>query len=134
MIFHSYVSLPKGIIYDGLPKCLFLVLLINCYSLRAASYCAFQTMTGLNCLVVSSPLKPHISQLGLLFPNIWKNKSHVPNILTSHIMTFPATSISSRDFPATQCITTPCLWRRSRSGCRTCDRRPAFVPRSGAGR
>ena len=35
---------------DGLPKCLFLVLLINCNSLRAASYCALKTMTGLNSL------------------------------------------------------------------------------------
>ena len=35
-------------IYDGLPKCLFLVLLINRNSLRAASYCAFKTMTDLN--------------------------------------------------------------------------------------
>ena len=36
--------------YDGLPKCLFLVLLINRNSLRAASYCAFKTMTDLNSL------------------------------------------------------------------------------------
>ena len=77
VIFHSYVSLPKGIIYDGLPKCLFLVLLINRYSLRAASYCAFQTMTDLNWLVVSSPLT-NISQLGLLFP-IYGKIRNVPN-------------------------------------------------------
>ena len=78
MIFHSYVSLPKGIICDGLTKCLFLVLLINRYSLRAASYCAFQTMTDPNWLVVSNPLKPHISQLGLLFPIYGKIKSSKP--------------------------------------------------------
>ena len=34
----------------GLPKCLFLALLINRNSLRAASYCAFKTMTDLNSL------------------------------------------------------------------------------------
>jgi hypothetical protein len=37
-------------IYDGLPKCIFLVLLINRNSLRAASYCAFKTITDLNSL------------------------------------------------------------------------------------
>ena len=37
-------------IYDGLPKCLFLALLINRNSLHAASYCAFKTMTDLNSL------------------------------------------------------------------------------------
>ena len=36
--------------YDGLPKCLFLVMLIDRSSLRAASYCAFKTMTDLNSL------------------------------------------------------------------------------------
>ena len=35
---HTYV-------YDGLPKCLFLVWLINRNSLGAASYSAFKTMT-----------------------------------------------------------------------------------------
>ena len=37
-------------VYDGLPKCLFLVWFINRNSLRAASYCAFETMTDLNSL------------------------------------------------------------------------------------
>ena len=37
-------------IYDGLPKCLFLVLLINRNSLRAASYLVFKTMIYLNTL------------------------------------------------------------------------------------
>ena len=37
-------------VYDGLPKCLFLVLLINRNSLRAASYLLFKTMAYLNCL------------------------------------------------------------------------------------
>ena len=41
--------------YDGLPKCLFLVLLINRNSFRAASYLAFRTITYLN------SLKPCIS-------------------------------------------------------------------------
>ena len=36
--------------YDGLPKCLFLVLLINRNSLGAASYLVFKTMTCLNSL------------------------------------------------------------------------------------
>ena len=31
-----------------------------------------------NWLVVSTPLK-NISQLGTIIPNIWENKSHVPN-------------------------------------------------------
>ena len=37
-------------IYDGLPKCFFLVLLINRNSLRPASYYDFKTMTDLNSL------------------------------------------------------------------------------------
>ena len=37
-------------IYDGLPKCLFLALLINRNSLHAASYSSFKTMTDLNSL------------------------------------------------------------------------------------
>ena len=37
-------------LYDGLPKCVFLVLLINRNSLRATSYFAFATMTDLNSL------------------------------------------------------------------------------------
>ena len=37
-------------IYDALPKCIFLVLLINRNSLRAASCCAFKTITDLNSL------------------------------------------------------------------------------------
>ena len=37
-------------IYDGLPKCLFLVLLINRNSFSAASCLVFKTMTYLNSL------------------------------------------------------------------------------------
>ena len=37
----------EGKTHDGLPKCLFLVLLINRNSLRG---CAFKTMTDLNSL------------------------------------------------------------------------------------
>jgi hypothetical protein len=39
-----------NIITINMPKCIFLDLLINRNSLRAASYCAFQTMTDLNSL------------------------------------------------------------------------------------
>ena len=56
-------------IYDGLPQCLFLVLLINRNSLRAASYCAFQTMTDLNSL----SLKPCI--LSFMFEAVAKTCS-----------------------------------------------------------
>ena len=47
---YIYIYKHNIYIYDGLPKCFFLVLLINRDSLRAASYCAFLTMTDLNSL------------------------------------------------------------------------------------
>ena len=40
--------------------------------------CAPMAMNIIYWLVVSTPLK-NISQLGLLFPILWKNKSHFPN-------------------------------------------------------
>ena len=52
---HTHTHIIYIYMYDGLPKCLFLVLLINRNSFRAASYLAFRTITYLN------SLKPCIS-------------------------------------------------------------------------
>ena len=51
IIYHTYIYIYTYMLHsvnDGLPKCLFLVWLINRTALRAASYCAFKTMTDLN--------------------------------------------------------------------------------------
>ena len=62
-----YTHVITYYIYDGLPKCLFPVLLINRNSLLAASYCAFKTMTDLN------SLKPCI--LSFMFETVAKTCS-----------------------------------------------------------
>ena len=52
---HIYIYMCVNVnvyiyIYDGLPKCMFLALLINHNPLRAASFLVFKTMTYQNCL------------------------------------------------------------------------------------
>ena len=48
---HAYMhTCIHAYIHDGLPTCLFLVLLINSNSLRAASFFACKTMIDLNSL------------------------------------------------------------------------------------
>ena len=59
---HVYIYKRPLTRLRGMPKCIFLVLLINRNSLRGASYLVFQTMVHLNCLkpciISSSRFKP----------------------------------------------------------------------------